>query len=319
MSFVPAKCPSCRGEIQLDNQREISFCSYCGTKVLFKEALQKIELSKGEAIDNKRSIEKLFQNAEMFYKHGDYEEEIEILKKITQNYPEDYNAWVRLAMKNIDDYKVNPVPENYINEDGAFISYFGQCYLPCTDDCISDYFKLLANESIKYALMLAPEKEVVEIKSKLKALGEPLLSYLEAEKIALKRSNRYFQESIGIRERAKIAFESQKKEPPRSFLFKKKATVSHYGLWKQCLTKELESSNINREIYDSYWIYPKGHEYPEWRNHGYYGEFYKMYFRDYDSNYCSIEVGIKRNEDNFIVISNLIREYNEGINNYRDK
>jgi len=45
MPFVPAKCTSCGGEIQLDDQRESGFCAYCGTKVVFKEAVQKMELS----------------------------------------------------------------------------------------------------------------------------------------------------------------------------------------------------------------------------------------------------------------------------------
>ena len=39
MPLVPAKCPSCGGDMQIDNGREHAFCPYCGTKFLVESAV----------------------------------------------------------------------------------------------------------------------------------------------------------------------------------------------------------------------------------------------------------------------------------------
>lgn len=299
MSFVPAKCSSCGEEIQLDDQCHTGFCAYCGSKVKVEEAVKNLAFFRKASDDGIATIEKLLQSAETFQKLGDKEKEVQILKKITQDYPEDYRAWMRLALKIIDRYKV----------DEESMNYFNQCYLPHTDDCIDEYFRLLENDNIKYSLILAPENEVSRMKGRLSELGKPLLSYLKAEKSALIKSQSYFQESIKVREKAIKAFNDARKQMPQTFFLKKKVHGSYHDLWNKCLNNELECSTINKDIYNSYWIYPKGHKYPEWKNNGNYGEFYKTYFRDCNSSYCSIDVGIKKNEDNLTAIRNIIAEY----------
>lgn len=53
MKIMPLKCPNCAGEIQLDIEREIGFCMYCGGKVVIQEQFNKpIKIDESEKIKN---------------------------------------------------------------------------------------------------------------------------------------------------------------------------------------------------------------------------------------------------------------------------
>lgn len=97
MPFVPVKCPSCGGDIQLDNSKESGFCVYCGTKVVYKDAVQKMELSGVVSVKGVADVEKLLQNAEIFVKLNEYKKASAILLRVTDDYPEDYRGWWQLA------------------------------------------------------------------------------------------------------------------------------------------------------------------------------------------------------------------------------
>ncbi|MBQ2935910.1 MAG: hypothetical protein IJD96_06735 [Lachnospiraceae bacterium] len=61
--MVDLKCPGCGANIQLDDSREVGFCSYCGTKVL-------IEPNKTQ-INGIATVENLLLRAEQFYTEND--------------------------------------------------------------------------------------------------------------------------------------------------------------------------------------------------------------------------------------------------------
>lgn len=108
MSFVPVKCTSCGGDIQLDDNKESGFCVHCGTKVVFKEAVQKMELSGSVSVKGIADLEKLLQNAETFHALGDSSKEKKILNKVTNEYPEDYRAWWALwKSRKLEDRRFN--------------------------------------------------------------------------------------------------------------------------------------------------------------------------------------------------------------------
>ena len=96
MPFVPVKCTSCGGEIQLDDTRESGFCLFCGSKVVFEEAKLKMILQGDISVKGIADLDKLLQNAETFHKMNEYKQRDTILLKITNDYPEDYHAWYRL-------------------------------------------------------------------------------------------------------------------------------------------------------------------------------------------------------------------------------
>ena len=44
MNFVAAKCPNCGAEIQVDKNLETAFCSYCGSKMLVQDAVNRVRI-----------------------------------------------------------------------------------------------------------------------------------------------------------------------------------------------------------------------------------------------------------------------------------
>ena len=53
MKITPLKCPSCAGEIQLDFDREIGYCMYCGSKVMIHDQANKsIKIDESGKIEN---------------------------------------------------------------------------------------------------------------------------------------------------------------------------------------------------------------------------------------------------------------------------
>ena len=102
MPLVPVKCTSCGGGIQLDDSKDSGFCIYCGSKVVFRDAVQKMELSGSVSVKGIADLEKLLQNGETYRKLGDIKKSYEILKEATEKYPEDYRTWWSLAQIGIN-------------------------------------------------------------------------------------------------------------------------------------------------------------------------------------------------------------------------
>ena len=46
MKLYQMKCPACGGTIEVDENRDSCFCSYCGTKVYIDDEAQRIEITK---------------------------------------------------------------------------------------------------------------------------------------------------------------------------------------------------------------------------------------------------------------------------------
>lgn len=41
MELLAAKCPNCGANIELDKNRDVLYCSYCGTKIIVKDEIKK--------------------------------------------------------------------------------------------------------------------------------------------------------------------------------------------------------------------------------------------------------------------------------------
>jgi tetratricopeptide (TPR) repeat protein len=78
MPYVNVRCTSCGGEIQLDDTKEFGYCLHCGTKVMFQEAIQKIELI------NLPKVENLMKIATSEFEGTHYTEAIEYYNRVLE-------------------------------------------------------------------------------------------------------------------------------------------------------------------------------------------------------------------------------------------
>jgi len=205
MPFVPVKCTNCGGEIQLDDQLKSGFCVYCGSKVVFKEAVQKMEFSGSVSVQGIATLEKLLQNAETFQKLGYYEKELEILTQITQNYPEDYRGWWGLALTHISmPYVQNENKYGELNEYKWNQSESSMINSPMVNG--------RTEENIFNAIKLAPSEKILEMKTKSIEYYASWFLFLYWEKDKLNKYFEYTKIALQIDTKAKINAEEELKK-----------------------------------------------------------------------------------------------------------
>ncbi len=79
MAFVSARCPNCRGEIQLDDSKKSGFCLHCGSKILVEEAVKKVKIDRTDSIDK---YLKLARNASKSNNHAETEKYCNMILEI---------------------------------------------------------------------------------------------------------------------------------------------------------------------------------------------------------------------------------------------
>lgn len=150
MAIIDLVCSNCKGEIQLNDNMETGYCLYCGTKILIKNEIQKIELSDMPKKDNYLNI------ANSAYKAGNYEEAIIYYNKVLEVDSRNWNAvyykglaraWKSsLVDPNIIEavYGAKEAIEIYINTEN-----------PSTDDVekfkatvVNDIYDILSNYAV---------------------------------------------------------------------------------------------------------------------------------------------------------------------------
>lgn len=69
MGFIPMICPQCGMQVQLDESRELGFCSYCGTKIVQEKVV--VEHRGNVGVDHSAEINNLLRRAAEFYQRHD--------------------------------------------------------------------------------------------------------------------------------------------------------------------------------------------------------------------------------------------------------
>lgn len=101
MPLVPAKCPSCGGDMQIDGSRKEACCPYCGSKFLVESAVNYYN-TKNEyhiehaniKMEDSRGLEARVKNAESYLvQHKDYEKAKELFQSITEEFAGDWRGW----------------------------------------------------------------------------------------------------------------------------------------------------------------------------------------------------------------------------------
>jgi DNA-directed RNA polymerase subunit RPC12/RpoP len=209
MKVVSVFCTNCGAAVQLDSQRQVGFCSYCGSQLLIDEEKRKIELSGNVSVDGMLTLENQIRSVETLCKLKQYSKAKTILEKLTHNYPEDYRVWW------LSSYEFMSEPynaqrgrygENIPNHFSA--SAYKELNIKLNE----------AIENIKISLSLAPEEQ----RNKLGISAAKWLSsyipyfewsveqtatffeYIECYKIACKESGRKYLRAKSRRSNAQV-------------------------------------------------------------------------------------------------------------------
>ncbi len=86
MAVVALKCPSCNGDIEFDDSREFGFCSFCGTKVMIQEEIQKIKVihTGSVVVDDSGKAANYLALASSALKNGNYGEAYDYYTKVLE-------------------------------------------------------------------------------------------------------------------------------------------------------------------------------------------------------------------------------------------
>jgi|GEM_PF-3193595 len=197
MPFVSVKCTNCNGDIQLDDTQKAGFCVYCGSKVIYEEAKRKIEISGRVSVEGIATIEMLLQNAEIFHQLGNYKKEEDILRQVSNNYPEDYRAWWRLGFQYFNssyersNNKYGELDEHrHISAEGSIVA------------TINDSWSNVHN-----ALILAPKEKILDLKKQAFDFYQTFIPFFEWEKVKINRTLKHFEDEKKVYKEAEKKLE----------------------------------------------------------------------------------------------------------------
>ena len=95
MAYVTGRCPSCGGEVQLDESKEKGFCLHCGSAIQVQEAVQrlKVELHGKVAVDGLSTVKQLKENAKRSFDVGQYQNAARDWSKVIDIDSTDYESY----------------------------------------------------------------------------------------------------------------------------------------------------------------------------------------------------------------------------------
>lgn len=100
MVLEAAKCPNCGGNIEVDSKKSFFNCSYCGSSISVKDAI--------EAYREEQKKEHRLGIADDCFERGIIDEAKEIYEEICKRYPNDYRGWLGVI-------KCNPITSDFLN------------------------------------------------------------------------------------------------------------------------------------------------------------------------------------------------------------
>ena len=95
MAYIAAKCPACGAGIQVPDDMQKTFCSYCGSSIVSEEAikLNKVQVIGTVEVSGIATLDRLIQNAEANMKINEIGRARKVYEQITEDYPDDYRGW----------------------------------------------------------------------------------------------------------------------------------------------------------------------------------------------------------------------------------
>ena len=105
MALKAMKCPNCDANIQVDDNRDYGFCTYCGAQIQVKEV---VEVRSSEEFDANR-FRKLMEDSQAYLNMGNYFRAEEGFMEMIRLYPGRAVGYERLICTITHDYKLFPM------------------------------------------------------------------------------------------------------------------------------------------------------------------------------------------------------------------
>ncbi len=99
MGIISYKCESCGAMLELREDMESGFCTYCGTSY----SIEREHAGSGD-------VSVLVKAGDTFIKIGDYRSARQKFEEVTRNYPYDYRGWwglIKVITKNLTDTDIS--------------------------------------------------------------------------------------------------------------------------------------------------------------------------------------------------------------------
>ena len=100
MKLIPARCPSCGSNIEVDKDKSTTKCEYCETKIIIEDAIEKykIELSGNVKIDNLPTALNYLKLGTRNIDKGEYKKANEQLEKAIELDPDNPSIITKEAL-----------------------------------------------------------------------------------------------------------------------------------------------------------------------------------------------------------------------------
>lgn len=123
MELVQLTCPNCNANIEIDNNREFGFCSYCGTKIAIKKDIpqtniEQILINNGTIINGTSTssiVDNLILRAEDFLAKGNIQEAVNYYNRVLDL--DIRNEKANTGLKHIETNKLLNIAR-HINQTG---------------------------------------------------------------------------------------------------------------------------------------------------------------------------------------------------------
>lgn len=103
MGFIELKCPNCGESIQLNDSKDVGFCSYCGTRVIQDKVI--IQHTGKVMLDNEDELNKLFMAARNAREVSDHAAALRYYETITSKDPNSWEALFYTVMLKTESIK----------------------------------------------------------------------------------------------------------------------------------------------------------------------------------------------------------------------
>ncbi|MBP1573833.1 MAG: tetratricopeptide repeat protein [Oscillospiraceae bacterium] len=156
MSIVSARCPTCNGDITVDNAKDAGICNYCGNPFIVEKAINHYHTHYNVTNNYNADVintysgatpQALLKRAQLCLEDGDFEIAEEYCEKVLDMEPTNAQAYLcmLMAILNITDKKGLTTCETIINNHNVF-----KRALQFADADLKRELEALSNDNLEY-------------------------------------------------------------------------------------------------------------------------------------------------------------------------